>query len=400
VHIVWINKNPWRKPGPIVYMGLLNALAFAWNEIPTTYFVGAGAQSDTDTDLREFYGVEPHPRLTIARISESRTQRRAVYTAACAQIEKLARDGESVLVCTRELGCLPALLALRKRYPEKIRVLHECHDYYLTTRHLPKRDFAALRRQWSERLLLPRLDGLICLTEHQRALYQQHLPQLPAIALPLGTLPQSPTGTFSETLTDALIEQRRQARSVAYIGHLHDYKGLEELFALAIALKPHNIALHTYGGGGAQNESLRQRALKDGVESTMQFTAFLPPRELHARLDSEISIGLVPLQDTYYNRYLTCPVKALDFIAHGLPVVGTDLPAVRAVTAEAGIYANFAATPTAALIANLLADPQRYAAASRASRARAEQLTWQRRGAALLQFAQPLFNKPPIEKPR
>jgi len=397
VHIVWINKNPWRKPGPIVYMGLLNALAFAWNEMPTTYFVGAGAQSDTDTDLREFYGVEPHPRLTIARISESRSQRRAVYTAACAHIEKLARDGESVLVCTRELGCLPALFALRKRYPENIRVLHECHDYYLTTRHLPKRDFAALRRQWSERLLLPKLDGLICLTEHQRALYQQHLPQLPAVALPLGTLPQP--------LPETLIEQRRQMRRVAYIGHLHDYKGLEELFALAIALKPHNIALHTYGGGAAQNESLRQRARKDGVEDTLQFTAFLPPRELHARLGSEISIGLVPLQDTYYNRYLTCPVKALDFIAHGLPVVGTDLPAVRAVVADAGLYATFEAVPTAALIAELLADPQRYAATSRASRIRAEQLTWLRRGAALLQFAQPLFkkprfDKPPFEKPR
>ena len=160
LQVVWINKNPWRKPGPIVYMGLLNALAFAWNDLATTLFVGAGADSDTDTDLHDFYGLAPHPLLQIRRIASAPGRRRAVYAAALDHIENLCRRGERILVCTRELGCLPALFALRRRHPSLLRVLHECHDYYLTTRHLPKRDFATLRRQWSERMLLPMVDGL------------------------------------------------------------------------------------------------------------------------------------------------------------------------------------------------------------------------------------------------
>jgi len=385
LQVVWINKSPWRKPGPIVYMGLLNALAFAWNGLATTLFVEAGEDSDTDTDMREFYGLEPHSLLQIRRTTAAAGQQRTVYAAARDHIEKACRSGEAILVCTRELGCLSALFTLRRRYPSLLRVLHECHDYYLSTRRLPKRGFAALRRQWSERMLLPRVDGLICLTEYQRALYQQHLPRVPAIALPLGTLPQS---------VDAeQVEQRRRARSVAYIGHMHDYKGLDALFALAGELQKHGIMLHTFGGGDAQIESLRRRAREAGIEATLLLTPFLPPRELHARLASAVSIGLVPLQDTYYNRYLTCPVKALDFISHGLPVIGTDLPSVRAVLGDAGCYADFDAGPTANLIVDLLDDAPRYAACSQRIRARAQMLTWERRAAALAQFAAAMFPK-------
>lgn len=384
MHVVWINKSPWRKPGPIVYMGLLNAFAFAWNGVPTTLFVEAGGASDTDADLRDFYGLEPHPRLAIRRIVSGRGRRRAVYEAAVAHVDALCRGGEPVLVCTRELGVLPALIGLRRRHA-RLRVLHECHDYYFGIRHLSERNAAALRRQLAERTLLPRVDGLICLTEYQRALYQQHLPRLPVIALPLGTLPQP--------WDDGRIEQRRAARSVAYIGHLHEAKGLDALFELAAALQRHGVMLHALGGGEPQVEALRQRARAAGIEASLTLTPFLPPRELHARLAATVSAGLVPLRDTYYNRYLTCPVKALDFMSHGLPVIGTDLPSVRAVLGDAGCYADFAAEPTARLVVDLLADPDRYADRSRRTRARAEELTWQRRAAAIAAFAAPMFGE-------
>jgi glycosyltransferase involved in cell wall biosynthesis len=383
LRVVWINKSPWRKPGPIVYMGLLNACAFAWNGLTTTLFVEAGGDSDTEADMREFYGLEPHALLQIRRIAAGPSSRRAVYRAALQHIDSLCNGGESVLVCTRELGCLPALFALRRRHRSRLRVLHECHDYYWSTRHLAQRGFTVVRRQWSERMLLPQVDGLICLTEYQRALYQSHLPQRPALALPLGTLPHP--------VAPGQLEQRRHARSLAYIGHLHDYKGLDALFALAYELQRHGVTLHAMGGGAAQIDSLRQRARKTGIEATLLLTPFVPPRELHARLATTVSIGLVPLQDTYYNRYLTCPVKALDFMSHALPVIGTDLPSVRAVLGDAGCYADFDPGPTARLIVDLLADPALYTAQSEKIRARAEMLTWQRRAAAVCELASALF---------
>lgn len=384
LQVVWINKSSWRKPGPIVYMGLLNALAFAWNDVATTLFVEAGPGSDTDVDLRDFYGLEPHTRLQIHRIAGRRGWPRSVYGAALEHIDKLCQGGERVLACTRELGCLAPLFALRRRYPGLLLVLHECHDYFLGTRHLPARTVSTLRRHFAERLLLPRTDGLVCLTEYQRALYQQHLPRVPMIALPLGTLPQP--------IDAELIEARRRARVAAYIGHLHGEKGLERLFALAAGLRKHGIALHAFGGNAAQVEALRAREV--GVGATLRLTPFLPPRELHARLAREVSVGLVPLQDSYYNRYLTCPVKALDYLSHGLPVVATDLPSVRAVLGDAGCYTDFDAGETAGQIARLLADAALYSAHSQRCSARADALTWQRRAAALASFAAPMFADP------
>lgn len=383
MRVVWINKSPWRKPGPIVYMGLLNALGCAWNGVATTLFVGAGGNSDTDADLNDFYGLAAHPLLQIRRVASTGGRRRAVYRAAIEHVDECCGNGERTVVCTRELGCLRALIALRRRHPALLRVLHECHDYYLGMKHLPERSLSALRRHWAERMLLPHVDGLVCLTEFQRALYQSRLPHLSAVALPLGTLPQP--------LDAGQLERRRGARSVAYIGHLHDYKGLDALFALAFELQRHGVTLHAFGGGAAQVESLRRRAREVGVETALRLTPFVPPRELHARLANEVSIGLVPLQDTYYNRYLTCPVKALDFMSHGLPVVGTDLPSVRALLGDAGCYADFDPVATASLIVDLLADPALYAARSRMIRTRADTLTWQQRAGALSQFAAATF---------
>ncbi len=365
MHVVWINKSEWKKPGPIVYMGLLNALAFAQIGIASDYFVAAGSHSDTNDDLHNFYGVEPHPLLRIHRITS--TQRRAVYAGAIAHVTHLCERNTPVLVCTRELGCLPALLQLKKRFAH-LRVLHETHDFYLNVRHLERVDWSARRRQWAERLLLPRLDGVICLTEHQRALYQQALPHQRLLALPLGSVARTPKTSR---------ESRRALRKVAYIGHLHSYKGLEQIFALATEFTAHHIALHCFGGGKAQVRRLNERAADAGLADTLQFTEFMSPRALEHILLHEISIGIAPLQDTFYNRYLTCPVKILDFIGCGLPVVASDLPATRALLGDSGCYCrtdDIAALATR--ICTLLDSTDAYSDACSQSAIRAEALAW------------------------
>lgn len=380
MHVVWINKSAWRKPGPIVYMGLLNALSFAANGWPTEYFVGAGDPSDTDGDLRDFYGVAPHPQLAVRRVAEASGARRAVYDAALARIAELAESGRRVWVFTRELGCLGDLVRLKRRHPN-LKVAHEAHDYYLSVRHLPRRGWSAWRRLWAERLLLPRVDGLVLLTEHQRALYQQWMPALPMTAQPLGCLELPPP---------ADLEARRGKRRLAYIGHLHDYKGLELIFALAARLSAHGVEIACYGGGDAQVERLRARAADAGLAQGLRFHPFMSPQALHRTLATEASLSLVPLQDTYYSRYLTCPVKALDSLSHGLPVLGSDLPSVREVARDAARYCSSdAAEEFAATALALLDDAAAYAAASRAAHGRAAELAWRLRAQRILTALDP-----------
>ncbi len=377
MRVVWINKSPWKKPGPIVYMGLLNALSFAWHGVPTDFFVGAGAPSDTDQDLADYYALESHPALSIHRIDGTKGGRRGVYRAALEKIHQYLASDEPVLVLTREVGVLAPLVRLKKQFP-RLKVLHEVHDYYLTTRHLPKPGWSARRRQWAERWLIPCIDGLICLTEAQRALYQQHFSSVPMTVLPLGTLDRSEPED---------LERRRLARRLIYIGHLHEYKGLSLIFEIARQLNGHNVELQCLGGDEGQVNALRTRARDAGLAQVLGFEPFRAPADLHAYLAREASVGLVPLQDTFYSRYLTCPVKALDCLTHGLPIVGSDLPSIRELARGAGELCQYnAADQFVAECLALLADAQHYQSRSQASWMRSRELLWRTRAQRILEF--------------
>jgi len=380
---VWINKSPWRKPGPIVYMGLLNAMSMAWAGVRTDLFVAQSGPNDTAEDLTRFYGLQPDPLLAIHRIPEPRGRTRDVYAASIAHIISLCSGGEDVVVITRELGCLPDLFRVRYRFP-RLRILHEAHDYFLTLKHRSERGWSALRRQWAERMLLPKCDGLVLLTDYQRALYQQWLPQLRMLALPLGTL------SFDAVEPEA----RRRRRCVAYVGHLHESKGSSLLFDLADRLSRSAVRLTCHGGSPQQVETFNARAAAAGLGRNLQFVPFVSPRELHAALSGTASIGLVPLPDTFYNRYLTCPVKALDSLSHGLPIVATELPGVRELLRDAGHYCLPDAGALAGQITSLLDDSHAYASATERSIARRAELQWAKRAAQILDFAGTLVPGP------
>jgi glycosyltransferase involved in cell wall biosynthesis len=121
----------------------------------------------------------------------------------------------------------------------------------------------------------------------------------------------------------------------------------------------------------------------------VEFEPFRPPHALHEALATQASVGLVTLEDTFYNRNLTCPVKALDYLAHGLPVIGTDLPSVREILGGAGQFVPpGGAQEIAAAAAGLLADAQSYHDAAAAAHRRAADLAWPRRAARLIEFAE------------
>ena len=49
---------------------------------------------------------------------------------------------------------------------------------------------------------------------------------------------------------------------------------------------------------------------------------------------SRTAVGVIPLKDTFFNRYLTSPLKLFDFYSHGIPVIATDLPTNRELIIE------------------------------------------------------------------
>jgi len=382
--VVWLNKRNWRHPGPIVNMAVHNAHSFTTAGVESHFVVGAGDESDTSADLRGFYGLQPAPEFHVHRVPLGRRGAKSTTSLPVfLQARRLALDlarSDDVAVFCRDSSFLP-FLALLCRHP-RIRGFYELHDFYADhSWREGKIPFGHHREKWLEHFFLPRISGLVCITSEQQKLYQSIFPNMPSLARSLGTKP------FAETDP----ETRRRARTVFYVGHMSGAKGVSFLLEAAASLARRGIRTEFCGGYEKNAVRIRAHAEKEGIASMVRAEAFRPPAELHQALAERGSLGVVMLADTFYNRHLTCPVKALDYLSHGMPALGTPLPSVTEVLGPSGHYLEEGNVPAFVEAASaLLDDPAAYARACAAARTRAAELTWTRRAEALLAFAQSL----------
>ena len=376
---VWINKRNWRHPGPIVNVSVHNAYSLAELGYETHFCLGEGEISDTETDLKEVYDLTPLTTFSIHRIKKMQIGKTALSLTVFQAAEKLIKTlclRDQVVVITREAAFLPFLAKLKRKH--SVMGLYEVHDFYadLFWRE-DALSFQDYKQELLEQIFLPKISGVICITKPQEELYRRRFPKLASIYLPLGTKPQS--------LGD--LEARRLQRKVVYVGHLDRAKGVADLVKLAIALGQRDIKTVLWGGSSEQIQRFQKLISDIGAAQTIEYVGFRPLSELYQALASQVSLGLVPLQDTFYNRYLTCPAKALDYISHGLPVVASDLTGIRALLEEGAIY--FTPDQPTALAEKceaLLNSAEEYREASRLAYERAQTLAWSQRATQLLEF--------------
>ena len=386
--VVWVHSGGWLTQAAISYIGVHNAWSFAEAGVESHLLMPARDDSvPVDKGLLEHYGLNPHPRLHIRRITAQRRWwhwRHPFYTQAAAYVADLRRrcgPDESLIVLTREQRFLPWLARLR-RLPNT-QVFFEPHFYFVDQAWREQAvSRGDARRGALERRYLPQLSGLICITREQEKLYQAAMPGLPTLHAPLGV----------KTIPDNLqcAPEWRNRRCLAYIGHLHGYKGIDALVAFGKELESARVRVTLFGGTGAEVEEHRRLCVERAVHSLV-WQSFLPPADVFPALAGVASVGIVALEDTYYNRNLTCPVKALDFLALGLPVVASDLPSTRDVLGEAGVYF----TPgrmdeMLQRVKQLLDDEAAYVAAAQAARRQAAALAWRKRAGQILGFARSL----------
>jgi glycosyltransferase involved in cell wall biosynthesis len=397
VIFVWVNKREWCHPGPIVNMAVRNAHSFALAGAQTHLCLGAGSPSDTAGDLSEFYDVAPTETLQIHRISRTtalslgrHTSSGPIFRAAVRLVAGLLRSNpeQKIVIISREGSFLPHLWWLRRRFGPRIQTLYEAHDLYadLSWRRNENQKIKTqdLRQKWLELFFLPTLQGLICITEAQRQLYQRLFPRVPSLAVPLGTNPPQ---------TDLTTESRRKLRRAVYVGRLSRGKGLDLLLRAAPRLREKQIRLAFWGGNAEQMSSLLARAAALGLRGWVEGASTRSPRDLQSALAGQATVGLVPLADNFYNRFLTCPVKALDYLSQGLPVVASDLESTREVLGADGAGSFFPSSNDTALaesIIDLVDQPDRYARAVCAAARRGEELSWRHRAEKIISWCEQL----------
>ena len=383
--ILYLNKVKFPSPIPAAVFSVLNAYGFAQNRCETLFIARKNSDKNADSLLREYLGVEPRSNFQIKLFSatwlgmESNT---IFYLRAMIWILG-QRKAPFQLIVTRDPAFLPYLVLL-KSVMKSVKMIYQSHNFYLDLKKRPDlQRVNRLRHHWAERCNIHRMDGILALQSAHRDLYRQYT-AVPVFAGHPGFL------TVHET--DATARFRR--KTVAYIGSFQPMKGIETAVrCYARACQP-DWKLLLLGGRNekeiAYAESLiGQYHIGPG---RCEITGWLSYAALRKRLDS-ITVGLLLLDDIFYNRFLTAPSKLMDYLSAGIPVIATDFPSVQDFLKDG--QEGFLIPPgdekkTAASLTRLMTDQSLYTRMSRAVHETAHHFTWEACTARMLDFFETL----------
>ncbi|MBB6118850.1 glycosyltransferase family 4 protein [Nocardiopsis algeriensis] len=130
------------------------------------------------------------------------------------------------------------------------------------------------------------------------------------------------------------------------------YEGLDSLLDAVALMRERGERAHALiVGDGPELPALRSRARGLGLDGIAHFTGRVPAsevREHHAAMD----VFTVPRRDDRVCRLVT-PLKPVEAMAGGLPVVASDLPALREIV-EPGVTGELIPPGKSALLADVL----------------------------------------------
>ena len=146
-----------------------------------------------------------------------------------------------------------------------------------------------------------------------------------------------PNGVSSSDFSPSPLPPReRRVPSLLYIGTLADWQGLDVVIrALPKILEQRPAQLRIVGRGRSRQRKLLSKHIRKlGVEGSVLVQPAIPHHEIPA-LIAEADVCLAPLG--LNDRNVTqgaCPIKLLEYMAAGRPLVASNMPIVRELVRE------------------------------------------------------------------
>lgn len=248
----------------------------------------------------EFFAERHSPLLSVTPLPRASGRRRlGALLAARKQLTRHARTADLVLLHDPEL--LLALPGLKR--PATVWDVHEDTAAALSTKAWlprPLRPPTALAVHAAERIAERRLH-LILAEQGYVARFRKPHPVVPNTTY----VPDAPAPPGTD-------------HRVVYVGHLSPDRGAAEMAELAALLRPRGVTVELIGPADT-----RARAIIEA--STVRWHGFVPNDEAMRLTDGALA-GLSLLHDEPNFRH-SLPTKVIEYMAHGVPVVTTPLPA-------------------------------------------------------------------------
>jgi glycosyltransferase involved in cell wall biosynthesis len=281
-----------------IYHRQIRALLEAGHQV--TYIAPADAEN--------FSAERTGPQLQVIPVPRAVGRKRlGALRAARRELARQAPAADLLLIHDPEL-----LLALppRRRRPPAVWDVHEDTAAALST------------KAWLPRPLRPPAAAAVHAAERfaERRLYltlaeQGYVPRFTR------THPVVPNTTYVPQ-TAAPPDPPEGAQRVVYVGHLSPDRGVTEMIELAALLRSHGITVELIGPADARARALIEPAQAQGLVS---WPGFVPNDQALRKVDGALA-GLSLLQDEPNFRH-SMPTKVVEYMARGVPVVTTPLPA-------------------------------------------------------------------------
>jgi glycosyltransferase involved in cell wall biosynthesis len=279
-------------------------------------------------DPQDFHPERTRPSLHLEAVPRALGRRRtgAIRAARSALAQHAAR-ADLLLIHDPEL-----LLALppRRRRPPVIWDVHEDTAAALSTKPWlprPLRPPAAVAVRTAERMA-ERYVHLILAERGYVARFARPHPVVPNTTY----VPDVPAPPGDD-------------RRVVYVGHLSPDRGTADMIELGRLLRPHGIMVELIGPADARARAQIEPAQAAGL---LRWRGFVPNDQAMPMLDGALA-GLSLLHDEPNFRH-SLPTKVVEYMARGVPVVTTPLPAAAELARghECGFVVPFGDTQAAA----------------------------------------------------
>ena len=231
------------------------------------------------------------------------------------------------IIYTRALGLIPWLYFINKYHRGKL--FFENHDFFYD---LNKRNDIKVNRRKKhsliEKIFFNRINGLVCVNQSQIELYKKYL-NIPMIANHCGI-------PFVKS------SNKRVGKVLAYVGSIDERKGINSIIDLMGKLD-NSYKLIIFGGKNEKEINLfMDQISRKGLENRIEITGWINKEQLNKRLQ-EVNLGLIPLEDLFFNRYLTYPLKVSDYFSHGIPILTNEYETAKAYlfNGSTGFYVNW-----------------------------------------------------------
>lgn len=306
----------------------------------------------------------------------------------------LALEAKADLYIAADLPMLPVALEAKKRYGGKI--LYDSHELF------PEQEFTKKEQEaWRklETRIIGNADAVIAVNPSAINLMKERYQLKNANYIYNAEfIPES--GIKKMRRFHEMLSLPEDARIVLYQGGFSHQRNLDGLVASMSHIQDPSIHL-VFLGSGAMERTLKSLTKDLCLEKRVHFMETVPQSVL-LEYTSSADLGVIPYQNTCLNNYYCTPNKLFEFIAAGLPFIGTNLPEIHSIVHkhQIGLTGNTGDPQALAELITHAMEPSKLASFRENILKAREAVNWQHEGERFVQIVEELAPPKQVKQPQ